>query len=112
MTPLGLAVQERMEVIKTKQETLREWKAEIIRRMQARDNAQGSTEDIQALCERVQNRRPNLGYDDQRAFLEVIDIRILAEGNQITTRGLIMDAILKLGRYPTVKGVLYTPIEP
>jgi site-specific DNA recombinase len=102
-------LRERMEIIKKKQEAVQTGKVEIVQRMKARDNSQGSIEDIEALCRRVQKGLPNLDFDDKRAFLEAAQVQIAAMGNQISITGLITDAILSvdtsLAKRPKVEDI-------
>jgi site-specific DNA recombinase len=103
-------LQERMGIIRKKLESISADKAEIVKRMEARESSQGSVEDIEALCARIQEGLPLVSYEDKRAFLDAARVRVSAAGDLITITGRITTAVLNIGRLPVrVDGVLCLP---
>jgi site-specific DNA recombinase len=90
-------LQERMVLIKQKQEALAGGRAEIIERMTKRDQASGSVEAVRDLCERVLQGLPRFTLEDEQEFLRALDIRATLTDDTLVITGLISEAVLSVG---------------
>jgi site-specific DNA recombinase len=87
---------ERMAVVREKQDVIAKSKAEVTRRMTQRGHRGDNSEAITRLVQVARAGLPHLDFDERRAFLEVMDVKLHADGDQITITGLITDSTLSL----------------
>jgi site-specific DNA recombinase len=89
-------LQERMAVVREKQDSLAKSKAEVTQRLAQREQGGDSDAAIKQLCEVAKAGLPHLDYEEKRAFLEGMDVLLHIDGDQVTITGLIIERTLSL----------------
>jgi site-specific DNA recombinase len=89
-------LRERMTVIREKQEALARSKAEVTARLVKWEQSPASEERIAELVAIAKDGLPDCTFEEKRRFLEGMNVKILADGDQVTITGLITDRTLSL----------------
>ncbi len=90
-------LQERMALIKKKQDAVEKRLADATERTRQYEQASGNIATVRDFCERVQAGLPHLTHEDKRAFLEACNIEIAVSSlDDFTINGLINDLSLLL----------------
>lgn len=87
-------LQERLALIRKKQESVTETKSEVIGRMERRHTATATTEALRAYCKQVREgmaraEQSTGGVDYRREFLEMLETRIVVGETEIEISGII-----------------------
>ncbi len=89
-------MESRIFLVRKRQEALNKAKAEILERIQLREQASGNIEDIVELCKRAQEGLPHFTFEDKQEFLEALELRIEMYGQEIRLTGLLTPALLHI----------------
>jgi site-specific DNA recombinase len=93
-------LEERMAIVREKQAGIARSKAEVTARLTQWEQGPGSEEAIQRLCELAKRGLPHCSFEERRAFLEGMDVKLTMDGDKVTVTGLITDSTLTIaGRH-------------
>jgi hypothetical protein len=89
-------LQERMAVVRQKQDAITTAKNEVVRRLTEQQNTTGNAAAINKLCELAREGLPHLDFGEKRAFLEAMDVKITVDGDRLTVTGLVTERTLSM----------------